>query len=114
MIAAVIVIASVVLLALAFCQPFDPDEDDEDDGRGVSVVQTTDDDRDCDDEDRRGNEVPDCGFIISRGGRMAFVPYSWVKAGKAHPPRGWSRAAEIAAANPPKTVKPKPATTRRR
>jgi hypothetical protein len=40
---------------------------------------------DCDAEDKRKNEVPDCGFTY--GGR--FYAWSWVKAGKKTPPYGW-------------------------
>jgi hypothetical protein len=51
------------------------------------------DDSDCDAEDRRKKEVPDCGFLLK--GR--FVPYIWVEAGKTTAPAGWNRATEVAA-----------------
>lgn len=53
-----------------------------------------DDGGDCDAEDRRKNELPDCGFLLNG----KFVAYSWVKAGKTRAPHGWDRSREIAKA----------------
>jgi hypothetical protein len=45
---------------------------------------------DCDAEDRRRHETPDCGFKVK--GR--YVEWSWVQAGKTVPPAGWSATKE--------------------
>ncbi|MDQ0363418.1 hypothetical protein [Catenuloplanes indicus] len=50
----------------------------------------SDDDSDCDAEDRARNELPDCGW--TDGGR--FVQWSWVRAGKTTPPAGWRADSE--------------------
>lgn len=47
---------------------------------------------DCDAEDRRKNEVPDCGFTYN----SKFYPWSWVKAGKKNPPAGWDTTDAVA------------------
>ncbi|BCJ64680.1 hypothetical protein [Polymorphospora rubra] len=52
-------------------------------GSGVEV-------EDCDAEDRRKSEVPDCGRMVN--GR--FVAWSWVSAGRSTPPAGWTPAKE--------------------
>lgn len=64
---------------------------------------------DCDAEDRRRNEVPDCGYL--KAGR--FVPWSWVRAGATKPPKGWSSVTEMPkATSVPKPVKPPTKPTR--
>jgi hypothetical protein len=45
---------------------------------------------DCDLEDRRKKEVPDCGFRH----RRKYYEWSWVKQGATTPPAGWSADAE--------------------
>jgi hypothetical protein len=50
---------------------------------------------DCEAEDRRKRERPDCGFMV----RGRYVEWSWVKAGLTAAPAGWSSAAEIRKAN---------------
>lgn len=80
----------------------------------TSVHSSTDDDGvlECDAEDRRKNETPDCGFKLNG----TFVPWSWVKAGKTTAPAGWNRAAEEknakAAVKRPATTTRTPAATR--
>jgi ABC-type antimicrobial peptide transport system permease subunit len=70
----------------------DDEQDDVDDDTGIVMFgQADDEDKpDCDAEDRRKNEVPDCGFY--HGGK--FVPWSWVAKGKKTPPAGWRAAPE--------------------
>lgn len=46
--------------------------------------------QDCDAEDRRRSEVPDCGRIVNG----KFVAWSWVASGKSIPPAGWTPAQE--------------------
>lgn len=46
---------------------------------------------DCDAEDKRKNEVPDCGRYV----KGKFVAWSWVSKGS-KPPKGWSPSREPA------------------
>lgn len=58
---------------------------------------------DCDAEDRRKNETPDCGYYY----RGRFYAWSWVSSGRTTPPYGWrgsteqrATVARVAAATP--------------
>lgn len=48
---------------------------------------------DCDADDKRKNEVPDCGFTY----QGTFYAWSWVKDGRKTAPRGWDAEKERAA-----------------
>lgn len=60
---------------------------------------------DCDAEDKRKNEVPDCGRYV--GGK--FKRWSWVAKGS-KPPNGWTPGREPASASKPA---PKTSTARK-
>lgn len=112
---ALIVLGLAILVLVAFCAarggdssaqqqaPVTQQDDDDDDATTVFGVADDDDKPDCDAEDRRKNEVPDCGF--RHNGR--FVAWSWVAKGKKTPPHGWrgsrEQAAYVAAQQPPAT-----------
>lgn len=55
---------------------------------------------DCDADDKAKKEVPDCGFYAGPDNRT-FYWWSWVKAGKATPPAGWSADREVGPHRPP-------------
>jgi hypothetical protein len=89
-------LAVVVALPLAACgaEPADTDLS----GVDVEVM-------DCDAEDKRKKEVPDCGRYV----KGKFVAWSWVSKGS-KPPAGWSPAREPAVSS----SKPAPKTTSRK
>lgn len=63
---------------------------------------------DCDAEDRRKKEIPDCGRKVNG----QYREWSWVAAGKTKPPTGWTSAKESSAGKPaPKTSTAKKPTT---
>jgi hypothetical protein len=54
---------------------------------------------DCEADDKAAKEIPDCGFYAGPGNKT-FYWWSWVKAGKATPPAGWSATDEVRAYRP--------------
>lgn len=66
---------------------------------------------DCDAEDRRKKEIPDCGWKVNG----KFREWSWVAAGQTKAPAGWRASQEKATttgSNPkPKTTTAKKTTT---
>jgi hypothetical protein len=89
---AAVLTAVALALPLAACgaEPADTDLS----GVDVEVM-------DCDAEDRRNKEIPDCGRKVNG----KYVEWSWVKAKKTKPPAGWSAAKESATSS---TAKPAP------
>ncbi|WP_033338862.1 hypothetical protein [Catenuloplanes japonicus] len=83
----------VVLLALAGCTTAPDPQPEPADPPALEVPIAGADDTDvpdCDAEDRRRRELPDCGWYD----RGVYREWTWVAAGRTTPPRGWSAAAE--------------------
>jgi hypothetical protein len=111
-----------VLLALTGCgakddqpvtTPAAPSPHD-DGGYGVWLDADDENDPDCDREDRKRNEIPDCGFRHDG----TFYTWGWVDAGRTTPPNGWrpdsERIGQIAKLPPtkPKVGTPAPRPTK--
>jgi hypothetical protein len=65
---------------------------------------------DCDANDRRKKEIPDCGRKVNG----TYREWSWVAAGKTKPPAGWKASKEAAPAvdrPAPKATQAKKSTT---
>jgi hypothetical protein len=89
---AAVLTAVALALPLAACgaEPADTDLS----GVDVEVM-------DCDAEDRRKKETPDCGRYVNG----KYQEWSWVKAKKTKPPAGWSPGREVTSSKPaPKTT----------
>jgi hypothetical protein len=78
---AAVLTAVALALPLAACdaEPADTDLS------GVEVDST-----DCDADDRRNKEIPDCGRKVNG----KYREWSWVKAGKTTPPADWTPSRE--------------------
>ena len=58
---------------------------------GDTWLADDDDTWDCDAEDWKTRETPDCGWLRDEGGALTFVAWSWAKAGQASkPPASWT------------------------
>lgn len=61
---------------------------------------------DCEADDKAKKEIPDCGFYAGPS-NTTFYWWSWVRAGKAEPPAGWSATREVEPyRTPSRAVKP--------
>lgn len=100
----VLAVSLTGLLGLAAC---DRPAQTDDDGYSAWAASDDEDTPDCDAEDRRHQEVPDCGFIS--GGR--FYWWSWAAQNYTTAPRGWRPGAEQRAVTKPKKAPATKVTT---